>query len=239
LATLLASEGKKTCLLDMDFRAPSLHSLFKIEPPEHWLNDYLNEVCESDEMLSNCDRKMLGGKLYVGFANPSTKAILEMSAKDTRWEMQALQRLFGLRKSLLEERGFEYLILDTSPGLQYSSINSVVAADAAFIITTFEESDIAGTQQMFRYLYGRVGKKIMVLFNKVPSERMLSEEMMRWKDSFVSEKTIFCDDMGCFCDVPVSEDPCFFACEKEYHPFSKGLRNIVSRLIILNAGNEP
>jgi MinD-like ATPase involved in chromosome partitioning or flagellar assembly len=153
--------------------------------------------------------------------------------------MQALQRLFGLRKSLFEDQGFEYLILDTSPGLQYSSINSVVVADAALIVTTSEESDIAGTQQMFRYLYGRVGKKIMVLFNKVPYERGLSEEMMRVKDSFVSEKTILCDDMGCFCDVPVSEDPCFFAREEEYHPFSRALRRIVSRLILLNVRSEP
>jgi MinD-like ATPase involved in chromosome partitioning or flagellar assembly len=239
LATLLAAKGKKTCLLDMDFRAPSLHSLFKIEPSEHWLNDYLNGICESDEMLRSCGRRMLGGQLYVGFANPSTRAILEMSAKGTRWEMQALQRLLGLRKSLLEEQGFEYLILDTSPGLQHSSINSVVAADIALIVATSEESDIAGTQQMFRYLYRRIGEKIMLLFNKVPSERVLSEDMMRVKDSFVSEKTILCDDVGCFCDVPVSEDPCFFACEKEYHPFSRVLRKIVARLILLNICNEP
>jgi MinD-like ATPase involved in chromosome partitioning or flagellar assembly len=236
---MLAAEGKKTCLLDMDFRAPSLHSLFKIEPPVHWLNDYLNGVCESDEMLRSCDRKMLRGQLFVGFADPSTKAILDMLGRDMRWEMQALQRLFGLRRSLLEEQGFEYLIFDTSPGLQYSSINSVVAADAALIVTTYEASDIAGTQQMFRYLCGRVGKKIMVLFNKVLSERGLSEEMIRVKDSFASEKTILCDDMGCFCDVPLSEDPCFFACEEEYHPFSRALRGIVSRLMLLNVSGEP
>jgi MinD-like ATPase involved in chromosome partitioning or flagellar assembly len=222
----------------MDFQAPSLHSLFKIEPPEYWLNDYLNGDCESDEMLQSCNHKSLGEQLYVGFANPSTKAILKMSSKDARWEMQALQRLFGLRKSLLDEQGFEYLILDTSPGLQYSSINSVVSADIALIITTSKESDIAGTQQMVNFLHSRIGKRIMVLFNKVPSDWAQSEEMKRWKDSLASQKTIFCDDIRCFCDVPVSKEPCFFACEKEYHPFSKGLRNIVSRLMLLNINSK-
>jgi MinD-like ATPase involved in chromosome partitioning or flagellar assembly len=223
----------------MDFQAPSLHSLFKIEPPEYWLNDYLNGDCESDEMLQSCDSKMFREQLYVGFANPSTKAILKMADNDARWEMQALQRLFGLRKSLLEEQGFDYLILDTSPGLQYSSINSVVSADIALIVTTPEESDIAGTQQMVEFLYRRIGKRIVVLFNKVPSDWVHSEEMKSLKDSLASQKTLFCDDMRCFCDVPVSEDPCFFACEKEYHPFSKGLRNVVSRLMLVNINGEP
>lgn len=223
----------------MDFRAPSLYSLFETELPKYWLNDYLNGVCKSDEMLQSSSHKILkGGKLFVGFANPSTKAIVEMSAKNPKWKMQALQRLFGLRKSLLKERGFEYLILDTSPGFQYSSINSVVAADIALIVTTPNESDISGTQEMVHFLYGRIGKEIMILLNKVPSDRVKSEELKKLKDVFASKKTVFCDDMACFCDVPVSEDPCFFACEKEDHPFSKGLRKIVSRLMLLNIRSE-
>lgn len=239
LATLLAAKGKKTCLLDMDFQAPSLHSLFETAPPEFWLNDYLDGGCEPNETIQNCNSKRLEGQLFVGFANPSTKAILEMSARNSRWEVKALQRLFELRESLLTEQGFEYLILDTSPGLQYSSINSVVAADIALIVTTPEESDIAGTQQMIHFLHRRIGKRIMVLFNKVPSDWVQSEEMTRLKDSLASQKTIFCDDIRCFCELPVSENPCFFACEKGYHPFSKCLGKIVSRLMLLNAVDEP
>ena len=235
----MAAKGKKTCLLDIDFQAPSLHSLFETALPEYWLNDYLNGDCEPNEMIRNCNPKMLGGQLFVGFANPSTKAILKMSARNTRWEVKALQRLFKLQKTLLTKQGFEYLILDTSPGLQYSSINSVMAADIALIVTTPEESDIAGTQQMVHFLHRRIGKRIMILFNKVPSDWVQSEEMARLKDSLASEKTIFCDDIGCFCELPVSKDPCFFACEKEYHPFSKCLGKIVSRLVLLNTVDDP
>jgi MinD-like ATPase involved in chromosome partitioning or flagellar assembly len=238
LATLLAAKGKKTCLLDMDFRAPSLNSLFNTAPPKYWLNDYLNGVCKSDEMLQSCNRKMLGGYLFVGFANPSTRAILEMSAKDRRWEVQALQRLFGIQKSLLGEPGFEYLLLDTSPGFQYSSINAIVAADVALIVTTPEKSDITGTQEMVRFLYRRIGKKIMILFNKVPSGLVQSAEMKRLKDLFASQKTVFCDDICCSCELPLSRDPCFFACENEHHPFSKSLEKIVSRLMLLNISSE-
>jgi MinD-like ATPase involved in chromosome partitioning or flagellar assembly len=224
----------------MDFRAPSLHSLFKAAIPEYWLNDYLNGACESSEILQCCNHKMLGeGKLFIGFANPSTKVILEMSTKDKKWEVQALRRLFRLRESLFAEQRFEYLILDTSPGLQYSSINSVVAADIALIVTTPEESDIEGNQQMVRYLYRRIGTRIIVLFNKVASDWVQSEKMKRLKDSLASQKTMFCDDMGCFCELPVSEDPCFFACEEEYHPFSKGLEKIAVRLMHLKITGEP
>ena len=113
-----------------------------------------------------------------------------------------------------------------------------MAADIALIVTTPNEADIAGTQEMIRFLYSRIGKEIMILLNKVPSDRLNSEELKKLKDVFASKKTVFCDDMGCYCALPVSEDPCFFACEKEDHPFSKGLRKIVSRLMLLNTRSE-
>lgn len=234
----MAAKGRKVCLLDMDFRAPSLHSLFKVAPKKYWLNDYLNGDCKSNEMICHCRQKPLSGQLFIGFANPSTKAILEMSAKNAKWEMKALQRLFELGKSLLVEQGFDYLILDTSPGLQYSSINSVVAADIALIVATPEGFNVSRTERMVRFLYRRIGKRIMILFNKVPSDWVQSEKMARLKDSLASQKTMFCDDMGCFCELPVCEDPGFFACERKYHPFSKGLGKIVSRLTLLNVVDE-
>jgi len=126
LATLFAAKGIKTCLLDMDFRAPSLYALFKFDQPAYWLNDYMNGACGLDKVLKNvCYEGLEKEKLFVGFANPSTEAIREMSAKDRTWEMQALAKLLSVSGSLFD-LGFDHLIFDTSPGLQYSSINAVV-----------------------------------------------------------------------------------------------------------------
>ncbi|MCZ2809667.1 MAG: ParA family protein, partial [Candidatus Bathyarchaeota archaeon] len=147
LATIFANKGKKICLLDLDFRAPSLHVIFKTCKSEYWLNDYLNRVCEIDKVLTDCGSNYVAkGKMFVGLANPSTEAIREMASKDRKWEMKALGRLFYLRNSLLNELHFDYVIFDTSPGLQYSSINAVVSADVVLVVTTLDKSDVIGTQ---------------------------------------------------------------------------------------------
>src|SRR6266704_5963326 len=51
LAVLLSKMGKKVCLLDYDFRGPSLHILLKTRP-KRWLNDYLKGNCTVDEVLT-------------------------------------------------------------------------------------------------------------------------------------------------------------------------------------------
>ena len=229
LATLFAAKGKKTCLLDMDFRAPSLYALFKFDQPEYWLNDYMNGACRPGKVLRNvCCEGVEKEKLFVGFANPSTEAIREMSAKDRKWEMQALARLLSLRTSLFDGLGFDHVIFDTSPGLQYSSINAVVAADIALVVTTLDESDMEGTLQMLHDLYEHFEKKTAVLLNKVPSGLPPSESMKRLQSGFGSLKLIFNSSIACSCDIPLSENPCFYACEKQSHPFSRTMQKIAS-----------
>jgi MinD-like ATPase involved in chromosome partitioning or flagellar assembly len=85
LATLFAKMGKKVCLLDLDLRAPSIHSSFK-NGTEYWVNDYLSKACKIEKVLSDCtSQDMAKGKLFVGLANPSIEAIREMESKDGKW----------------------------------------------------------------------------------------------------------------------------------------------------------
>ncbi len=57
LAATYARNGKKVCLMDLDFRAPSLHALFKDYKTDYWLNDYLNGVCEIDKVLVDATKE--------------------------------------------------------------------------------------------------------------------------------------------------------------------------------------
>jgi chromosome partitioning protein len=67
LAVTLAKHGKKVCLLDLDFRAPSLATLLKMAKVEYWLNDYLNGVCEIEKVLIDLsDRIADQGKFFRG-----------------------------------------------------------------------------------------------------------------------------------------------------------------------------
>ena len=116
IAATFAKHGKKVCIFDLDFRAPSLATLLKIDKAEYWMNDYLNGVCEVNKVLVDLSGRIdNGGTLFVGLANPSTEAIRDMTAKDRKWEMRALGRLLALRTSLLNEKSFDYLIFGHEP----------------------------------------------------------------------------------------------------------------------------
>ncbi|NIO37203.1 AAA family ATPase [Candidatus Bathyarchaeota archaeon] len=232
LAATLAMRGKRVCLMDFDFRAPSLATFFGDQNLECWLNDYLNGTCKIDKVLVDLSYTIGGeGKLFVGLANPSTEAIRDMSAKDRKWEMKALGRLLDLRNSLLNDGHFEYLIFDTSPGLQYSSINAIVSADQVLVATTFDMSDVKGTRRMLRELYELFEKKTDVIVNKVlydVSSKSENEDLQnRVSDTY---KARVVGVIPCFCDVSRAEGAFIFTLEKPEHPFSKIISEISAKI---------
>ncbi|MCW3993110.1 MAG: ParA family protein [Candidatus Bathyarchaeota archaeon] len=223
LAVSFAKHGKKVCLMDLDFRAPSLATFFSHEKVECWLNDYLNGACKIDKTLIDISHKINGeGKLFVVLANPSTEAIREMSAKDRKWEMRALGRLLALRNSLLNDKGFDYLIFDTSPGLQYSSINAIVSADLVIVAATFDRSDVEGTKRMLDELYDLFEKKTEIVMNRV----LYDVSSKSGKNSLEKKiediyQTPVLGMIPCFCDVAKAEGAIIFVQEKPEHLFSK------------------
>ncbi len=232
LAATFAQHGKKVCLMDIDFRAPSLYTILKMGKVEYWLNDYLNGTCEIDKVLIDISDKIhSNGKLYVGLANPATEAIREMSAKDRKWEMRALGRLLALRNSLLDGKGFDYLIFDTSPGLQYSSINSIVVADLVIVATTLDRSDVDGTKRMLHELYELFEKKSEIVLNKVLndfSSKAFKEEMQtKMKDIYMVPVLGI---VPCFCDILKAEGGIIFANERQSHPFARILDEIATKI---------
>jgi len=154
-----------------------------------------------------------------------------MSAKDRKWEMRALGRLLALRNSLLNDKGFDYLIFDTSPGLQYSSINAIVSADLVIVATTFDTSDVDGTKRMLRELYDLFEKKTEIILNKVlydVSSKSGKEELQtKIKDVY---QVPLLGIIPCLCDIARAEGNIIFAQERLEHPFTKILDEIANRI---------
>jgi septum site-determining protein MinD len=231
LAASLAKRGRKVAILDLDFRAPSLFSILRMENSKVWLNDYLNGASTINKILQETN-KLMGnnGKLFAGLANPSTEAIRDMSAKDRKWEMRALGRLLSLRNSLLKEQDFDYIVFDTSPGLQYSSINAIVAADLVVVATTGDRSDVNGTSRMLRELYNLFEKKTGVVINKVMDANLGSkkEELnRRAKDVY---QVPLLGLVPCFCEVLKAQGNLLFVQDRPKHPFTKIMDEIATRI---------
>jgi MinD-like ATPase involved in chromosome partitioning or flagellar assembly len=232
LATLFAKMGKKVCLMDLDLRAPSIHSIFK-NRTSYWVNDYLSKACKIENVLSDCTSKdMAKGKLFVGLANPSTEAIRDMEAKDRKWEMEALGRLFALKTTLLKDMQFDYVFFDTSPGLQYSAINAIVSADIALVVMSTDRSDVEGTQRMIRDLYELFEKKTGIIINKIPFECFSGLLQKNNSIKLATHQLPIVGAVPCSCDILAAGGKCLFASEKPNHPFTKTLKEIAANLVM-------
>ena len=231
LAATLAKRGKKVCLFDLDFRAPSLFAILKMENAEFWFNDYLNGKCTIDKVIIYLSNRIDGnGNFFASLANPTTAAIREMSAKDRKWEMHALGRLLSLRNTLLNDHGFDYLVFDTSPGLQYSSINAIVAADFVVVATTGDKSDVNGTRRMLRELYNLFEKKTGLVINKVldSASKSMKDEMSKKAKEVYNVPLLGL--VPCFCEILRAEGSLVFAQDKPNHPFTKMLDEMARKI---------
>jgi septum site-determining protein MinD len=233
LSAAYAHQGKRVCILDLDFRAPSLQSIFKLKGSDYWLNDYLNGSCEIDKVLIDYTPECRClGNMYVGLANPATEALRDMSSKDRKWEMKALGRLLSLKNAVIDKMGMDYLIYDTSPGLQYSSINAIVSADIVLVVSTIDRSDMEGTKRMVHELYDLFEKKTAILMNKVPIQFLSTPiEKEGIFKRFENTHTLpILKTIPCYCDVLQAGGSKIFVRDEPSHSFTEHINEIVKEI---------
>jgi chromosome partitioning protein len=65
--------------------------------------------------------------------------------KKDRSQIKLLGRFVLLMEPLLSEYQADYMIIDTSPGIRYWSINALVLADVLLLTLKMDDLDINGT----------------------------------------------------------------------------------------------
>ena len=120
VAMSLAEDGRQTCLVDLDLRAPRMAVELGYEPPE----DGLVEVLEGLTTVSQSMRKVSGRPIYVlgnrsGIQSPSrhlSADVLEPFLADLRSK-------------------FEWVIVDTAPAIPMSDVADVLPhVDGALMV---------------------------------------------------------------------------------------------------------
>jgi len=166
LAMVYAKLGRRVCLLDLDFRAPSLSEVVQLLP-KHWINTVFDTNIDIWEVLTDVSSQYgTEGQLLVGLADPSLDSIREIAEKGKKWEINAFKKLLSIKRELIE-KDVEYIIFDTSPGMLYSSVNAVASSDIVICVTTADILDIKETQRMIADLYRAFDKPTYLFFNKV------------------------------------------------------------------------
>jgi chromosome partitioning protein len=191
LAALLAKKGYRVFLLDLDVYAPSLQAYFDTEP-KRWINDFLNGTAEVGDVIMDLThvvedvyyrgntlkqkqkhKDKIAGKLWVGFCNSKKEEIYKLEGgggKQDTSKIQLLRRFILLREQLISLHDADYIIIDTSPGIRYWSINALAVADTLFLTLKMGDLDIDGTRKMAEEIYGsftKFGARSYLVMNRV------------------------------------------------------------------------
>jgi MinD-like ATPase involved in chromosome partitioning or flagellar assembly len=234
LAMTYARQGHNVCLIDLDFRAPSLSKIIPVPPPNHWMNDYLDGRAPIGDVLVDVTATYhTDGRLLVGLVDASLDSIRTMASKDKRWEMNALRRLLAM-KGELAAKGVDYVIFDTSPGVLYSSVNAVACADVVVVVTTADSLAIKETQWVIAELYTAFDKPTYVLINKVmPAFQYNETARTTIVEKFTSLfNTRILSIVPCYCDL-LNSRTTIYAHEHPDHPFSQAIYDAAHTLATL------
>jgi len=232
LAVTYAKKGSNVCILDYDFRAPSMQILFK-EKAKYTLNDFLEEKCDiGDVIVEHNGEHKTEGKLFIGFADPSTEVMRDMMTKDRKWEMRALHLTLSAKGDLYEKHKMDYIIFDTSPGIYYSSINALASSDFVLLVTKMDEFDFEGTKELINGIYDVLGRKAGILLNKIPAMHVPvgeGEKKMEEKLKEVFNLPIL-GIIPCYCDVQADGGKIVYALQQFDHPFSQSIEKAMEKL---------
>lgn len=186
-AALLAKKGYRVSLLDLDVYAPSLQAYFGTEPKK-WINDFLFGNADVDDIMMDVtnlvqrfdngddktnNSKAHHGKLWIGLCNAKKEEIYKLESgggKQDNSKINLLRKFILLREQLLSSYNTDYIVIDTSPGIRYWSINSLAVADTLFLTLKMGDLDIDGTRKMAEEIYSsftKFGAKSYLILNKV------------------------------------------------------------------------
>jgi chromosome partitioning protein len=203
-AALLARRGYKVCLLDLDIYAPSFQSYFEREPIVG-INDFLNTNVEVDKAMIDYTSAVENqtdkirptdgsysfpsraenegvvrnkGKLWIGFSNLQKKGIFELENADSGTKRDIIRRFIYLRERLISDFHADYIIIDTSPGMRFWSINSLAIADILLLTLKMGSLDVDGTRHAVNEIYksfASFGSKAYLLYNLIAGYCVPSE----------------------------------------------------------------
>lgn len=223
LASAYASEGKNVCLIDIDMRGPSLYTFFDAKP-SFWINDFLSKKCGIMDTTEDVSSRFgTSGKFLVAYANPDIKEIRDFACKDRGWQSNALKTLINGKKELFDA-GIDVVIFDTSPGVEYESVNAVAASDLVLVAHNSTNVSLNAIEQLVTGIYKPLSKNVAIVNNMCHGNIM----------NLSSEEEVFgipiLENISCMCDVAIKSNTQALVISEPKHMFSRSIVNIKNKL---------
>ena len=266
LSASLAKKGLTAVLLDVDVYAPSLQDYFQWQPKKS-INDYLFENANIDEVIhdlspvlnkfSSKDGEQSDsskGKLLVAFSSTSKDEIykLDGAVRQEGSKIQLLRKFLMLREEIVSKYNADFIIIDTSPGIRYWSINSLAIADTILLSLKLDGIDLKGTRLLAKEIYDsltKLGTKSYLLLNRAAGyclppnlageQTSATQEM--YNNTVGNQSTVVSNlsaDIGmdtilsipCYCDIQFDSNEFLTALRYPNHPFAGKIDALIEKL---------
>jgi MinD-like ATPase involved in chromosome partitioning or flagellar assembly len=266
LSASLAKKGLTAVLLDVDVYAPSLQDYFQWQPKKS-INDYLFENANIDEVIhdlspvlnkfSSPDSEQSGspkGKLLVAFSSTSKDEIykLDGAVRQEGSKIQLLRKFLMLREEIVSKYNADFVIIDTSPGIRYWSINSLAIADTILLSLKLDGIDLKGTRLLAKEIYDsltKLGTKSYLLLNRAAgyclppnlAGEQTSSTQEIYNNTVDNQSTVISKlnaDIGmdtilsipCYCDIQFDSNEFLTALRYPNHPFAGKIDALIEKL---------
>jgi chromosome partitioning protein len=266
LSASLAKKGLTAVLLDVDVYAPSLQDYFQWQPKKS-INDYLFENANIDEVIHDLSpvlnkfRSNDGeqsdsskGKLWVAFSSTSKDEIykLDGAVRQEGSKIQLLRKFLMLREEIVSKYNADFIIIDTSPGIRYWSINSLAIADTILLSLKLDGIDLKGTRLLAKEIYDsltKLGTKSYLLLNRAAGyclppnlageQTSATQEM--YNNTVDNQSKVISKlnaDIGmdtilsipCYCDIQFDSNEFLTALRYPNHPFAGKIDALIEKL---------
>jgi chromosome partitioning protein len=264
ISVLLVKRGYNVLLLDMDVYAPTLQTYFSQEP-RYWINNFLFNTAEFENVIYDLTRLIRNfptsqdpqqklGKLFVSFSNSSKEEItkLDGTLRQDASKLELLRKFIMIKEEMAYQNDIDYIIIDTSPGIRYWSINSLAIADLILLSLKMDSIDIEGTKKMANEIYSaftKLGTKSVLLFNRAAGyclpPNLIQETSYAPEANYanvLTEQSTITDrfkkdvdmeiigNIPCYCDIQFDNKEFLTVLKHPYHPFTHLLNNLVDKI---------
>ena len=236
LSASLAKKGLTAVLLDVDVYAPSLQDYFQWQPKKS-INDYLFENANIDEVIHDLSPVLNKFSSNDGEQSDSSKGKLLVAFSSTSKD---------------EIYNADFVIIDTSPGIRYWSINSLAIADTILLSLKLDGIDLKGTRLLAREIYDsltKLGTKSYLLLNRAAGyclpPNLAGEQTSATQEMFnntVDNQSAVISklnaDIGmdtilsipCYCDIQFDSNEFLTALRYPNHPFAGKIDTLIEKL---------